>query len=364
MAEFLSQYGLFLLKMLTVVGSVLLLVVGVVVIASARRSQGGSGSIEVESINSRMDDYRDEMLGSLNDDALMDAAAKLKKQQKKSKHKADKKKAKQLLKAKDAQGIDEAIGSTAKPRVFVLDFDGDIQAHAVDLMREEISAILTVAGEGDAVLLRLESGGGMVHAYGLAAAQLARLTARGLKLTVCIDKVAASGGYMMACVAHKIIAAPFAIVGSIGVVAQLPNFNRLLKKHDIDYELYTAGEYKRTLTMLGENTDEGRAKFKQELEETHTLFKDHVANYRPVVDIAVVANGDVWYGTQALENHLIDEIATSDAYINGLLDSADVYSVRYVEKQSLGERISKVTELGISRACERALNQILKNRFF
>ncbi|MGK3627588.1 protease SohB, partial [Acinetobacter sp. A11] len=149
-------------------------------------------------------------------------------------------------------------------KIFVLDFKGDIQASAVENLREEITLILATAKAGrDRIVVRLESPGGMVHGYGLAAAQLVRLRDAGFHLTICVDKVAASGGYMMACIANEIIAAPFAIVGSIGVVAQVPNFNRLLKEHNVDFELYTAGQYKRTVTMFGENTPEGKAKFEE-----------------------------------------------------------------------------------------------------
>ena len=130
-------------------------------------------------------------------------------------------------------------------------------------------------------MVRLESGGGLVHGYGLAAAQLVRLKDAGLTLTVCVDKVAASGGYMMACVADKVVAAPFAVIGSIGVVSQLPNFHKWLKNHDVDYEMFTAGDYKRTVTVFGENDAEDRAKYQEELEQTHALFKHFVNTYRP-----------------------------------------------------------------------------------
>src|SRR5699024_4687864 len=133
-----------------------------------------------------------------------------------------------------------------KPRLFVLNFDGDVRATGVRDLREEISAVLQVARKEDEVLLRLESPGGVVNGYGLAASQLTRVRQHGIKLTIAVDKVAASGGYMMACVGDRIVAAPFAIVGSIGVVGQVPNFNRWLKERDVDFEMHTAGNYKRT----------------------------------------------------------------------------------------------------------------------
>lgn len=225
-------------------------------------------------------------------------------------------------------------------KVYVLDFKGDVQASAVENLREEITLILATAKAGcDRVVLRLESPGGMVHGYGLAAAQLVRLRDAGFHLTICVDKVAASGGYMMACIASEIISAPFAVVGSIGVVAQVPNFNRLLKEHNIDFELYTAGQYKRTVTMFGENTEEGKAKFEEELQQTHALFKHFVEKYRPQLNVEKVATGEHWYGEDALNLNLVDQLQTSDEYLLGLLPQHDVYVIQTRRKPTLGEKL-------------------------
>ncbi|WP_224991451.1 protease SohB [Acinetobacter pittii] len=225
-------------------------------------------------------------------------------------------------------------------KIFVLDFKGDIQASAVENLREEITLILATAKAGrDRVVVRLESPGGMVHGYGLAAAQLVRLRDAGFHLTICVDKVAASGGYMMACIANEIITAPFAIVGSIGVVAQVPNFNRLLKEHNVDFELYTAGQYKRTVTMFGENTPEGKAKFEEELQQTHVLFKHFVEKYRPQLNVDNVATGEHWYGEDALDLNLVDKLQTSDEYLLGLLPQHDVYVINTRKKATLGEKL-------------------------
>ncbi|NUG52058.1 protease SohB [Acinetobacter lactucae] len=225
-------------------------------------------------------------------------------------------------------------------KIFVLDFKGDIQASAVENLREEITLILATAKAGrDRVVVRLESPGGMVHGYGLAAAQLVRLRDAGFHLTICVDKVAASGGYMMACIANEIISAPFAIVGSIGVVAQVPNFNRLLKEHNVDFELYTAGQYKRTVTMFGENTPEGKAKFEEELQQTHVLFKHFVEKYRPQLNVDKVATGEHWYGEDALDLNLVDKLQTSDEYLLGLLPQHDVYVINTRKKATLGEKL-------------------------
>ncbi|WP_407500883.1 protease SohB [Acinetobacter baumannii] len=225
-------------------------------------------------------------------------------------------------------------------KIFVLDFKGDIQASAVENLREEITLILATAKAGrDRVVVRLESPGGMVHGYGLAAVQLVRLRDAGFHLTICVDKVAASGGYMMACIANEIISAPFAVVGSIGVVAQVPNFNRLLKEHNVDFELYTAGQYKRTVTMFGENTPEGKAKFEEELQQTHVLFKHFVEKYRPQLNVDKVATGEHWYGQDALDLNLVDKLQTSDEYLLALLPQHDVYVINTRKKATLGEKL-------------------------
>ncbi|HWY24630.1 MAG TPA: protease SohB, partial [Nevskia sp.] len=232
-----------------------------------------------------------------------------------------------------------AAKAAPRPRLFVLDFHGDLNASHVEALREEISALLQVARPQDEVLLRLESAGGVVHGYGLAASQLRRIRERGLRLTVAVDKVAASGGYLMACVADRVVAAPFAIVGSIGVVAQLPNFNRLLREKHIDFELHTAGEYKRTLTLFGENTNAARVKFREELDQTHALFKSFVAANRPQLPLQQVATGEHWYGTQALELKLVDELRTSDDWLLEKVKDADVYELHYRLRRSLRDQL-------------------------
>ena len=331
--EFLIEYGLFLAKVVTIVVA---LVVLVTLLISARQPgpQGEPGRLEVKHLN----DAYEQVTKSLNQ-AMMSPEGQ------KAAQKAAKKTEKQRLKAEKAalkRSSNEA-DPKALPisRVFVLNFDGDIEASAVSSLRQEVTAILAVASAEDEVLLRLESAGGVVHGYGLAASQLRRITKQGIKLTVSVDKVAASGGYMMACIADRIIAAPFAVLGSIGVVAQVPNFNRLLKSQKVDVELHTAGAHKRTLTMFGENTDEGRQKFRAELEEVHQLFKVFVRDNRPQVDIEVVATGEAWYGQRALEQQLIDEVQTSDEYLIEKMPTAAVYEIVYEIQQSKVEKLVK-----------------------
>lgn len=275
----------------------------------------------------------------------------------------DKKSLKASLKKSLKQAIlDKNKKSKDSGNVFVLDFQGDIKATHVHQLREEISAILTTAEKGDEIIVRLESGGGMVHAYGLAAAQLARIKDAGLTLTVCVDKIAASGGYMMACVADAILAAPFAVVGSIGVVAQVPNFHDLLEKHDVDVEVFTAGKYKRTVTIFGKNTPEDKEKFQEELEETHKLFQDFVTKYRPQLELDKVATGEHWYGEDAIKLNLVDKLETSDSYIMSRMEDAQVFAIHTRSKPTLAEKLgfAHAAQAVVSTAMDKLPDVVLK----
>ncbi|MBX3040803.1 MAG: protease SohB [Bdellovibrionaceae bacterium] len=251
-----------------------------------------------------------------------------------------------------------------KSHTFVLDFKGDTKASQVDSFREEISALLEVATPQDDVIVRLESPGGMVHSYGLAASQLLRIKKANLRLTVCVDKVAASGGYLMACTADRIVAAPFAIVGSIGVVAQVPNLHRLLQKNQVDYKEYTAGEYKRTISILGQITEKGEEKFLQQLEDTHLLFKKFVIENRPRLDLPKIATGEHWYGTQALELGLIDDILTSDEVLRDAAKTRAVVQMKYQKKQGMGEKLSSIMGRAAQGAFEKTLESLESRRWF
>ena len=320
-----AEYGIFLLKTITLVIAFGFIVM-IVVSAGSRQKKSGRGQLEIRKLNDRLDGYKKQISHVLLDKRDLKKINKEEKKQQKANRKRS---------------------EPAKRRVFVVDFVGDMAASAVFNLREEVSAILAVAGEKDEVVLKLESPGGAAHSYGLAASQLTRIKEKGLGLTVCVDKVAASGGYMMACVGDKILSAPFAIIGSIGVVAQLPNFNRLLKKNDIDVELHTAGEFKRTLTMLGENTDAGRAKFKEELETLHRLFKEFVRKNRSQLDMDKVATGEFWMGAEALELKLVDKIGTSDQYLMDLSANADVFEVSYRKRKPIPERLMSSASQGL-----------------
>jgi serine protease SohB len=257
----------------------------------------------------------------------------------------------------------ENSSSDAPQRVWVLDFHGDIKASATEHFSEEISALIDVADQRDEVVVRLESAGGLVHAYGLAAAQLDRLREASLRTTVCIDKVAASGGYLMACTAEHVKAAPFAVIGSIGVVAQIPNIHRLLKRHDIDVELLTAGKYKRTLTMLGENTQEGREKFIDDLENTHRLFKDYVSKRRPEMDIETLATGEIWYGNEAMQKQLVDSVQTSEAYLTERMATSRVLKVRLEMPQTVTRKLGLAVEAGVERAVLKTVETLDASRW-
>ena len=325
--EFLYQYGLFLAKAITIV----LAVAAIVVLVVAAKHKPKKGELEFVDL---AEDYRE-----LTDDLQQQLL--------------DKKAYKQWAKT-------QKNDDSAKERLFVLDFNGSMDAHEVEALREEITAVLAVATTSDEVLLRLESPGGVVHGYGLAASQLDRIKQQNIRLTIAVDKVAASGGYMMACIADRILAAPFAVLGSIGVIAQLPNFHKLLKKNHIDVEQFTAGEFKRTVTVFAENTEKGRHKFQQELEQTHLLFKDFVHKHRPVLDMAVVATGEHWFGYQALELNLVDQLQTSDDYLVQQFQSKRVVQVKYQIKRKLAEKVG----LAASTAVASSLNKLSQLSFW
>jgi len=333
--EILTQYGVFLLETVTIVAAVL-----VILITLARVLRSGpeerEGTLQVKKLKKRYE----RLSWAIQEKTLSPEAYK-------AKAKEEKKKAKRASKEK---------GSTEEDKkVYVLDFQGDLRASAVENLRQEVTALLRVVNPQDEVVLCLESSGGLVHSYGLAASQLARLKGRTAKLTVCVDRVAASGGYLMACVADTIVSAPFAIVGSIGVVATVPNFHRFLEKRDINVEQITAGEFKRTLTLFGRNTDDGRTKFTQQLEETHALFKDYLARHRPQLDLEKVATGEHWLGSQAKDLALVDEIKTSDDVLLEAAEHADLIHLRYKPSRSISGRLQRFLTKAFRGAATSAL---------
>lgn len=326
MVEFFLNYGMFLLKAITIVSAIGAIVI---MIFSATRGEGKSGGLKVENLN---DKYRD-LANTLRQHVLN-----------KKQWKAVAKEQKQHLKDVEKRADDEK-----GRKIFVLNFTGDMRASGVDSLREEVSAVVAVASKDDEVVLCLENAGGAVHDHGLGASQLQRIRDHGIPLTVIVDKVAASGGYLMASLGDRIIAAPFAIVGSIGVLAQIPNFHRFLEQRGIDYEQITAGKYKRTLTMFGKNTEEDREKTREELEEVHGLFKSAVTEYRPGLDIETVATGEHWYGTRALELGLVDELGSSDDYLMKAADDADIYAVSYKGHEGLVHKLQTAMSATLSQ---------------
>nr|WP_255777299.1 protease SohB [Halomonas desiderata] len=340
--EWLMDIGRFIVQMSVLT---LLVVVAVVVIARIKGEGRDRTRLKVEELNDRLE-YRRRRLTL----AATEPNAR-----------------KRLVKAfrRDDKSRSRSRKSPPEPRhtVWVLDFRGDIKASGVGRFAEEISSVIAAAETGDEVVVRLESAGGLVHSYGLAAAQMDRLREAGLKTTVCVDKVAASGGYLMACAADQLRAAPFAVLGSIGVVAQLPNVHRLLKRHDVDVELLTAGEYKRTLTVFGENTEEGREKFQADLDNIHALFKRHVAERRPDLDIEAVATGEVWYGRDALDKGLIDVLGTSEAYLVSRMEEARIVGVRLETRHPMSERLGMATSKAVEGAIMRVLERLDASRW-
>ncbi|WP_110687289.1 protease SohB [Salinicola aestuarinus] len=342
MSEWLADYGLFLAKTATLVIA-LGVVLGLLALGRRKRESGSDATLEISELDERFAKRRRQLSLAAEPRHRRRAVAKAMRRTLKAERKAPR----------------QQDSASAASRVWVLDFEGDLKATGTSALAELVTLLIGEAREGDEVVMRLQSGGGLVHSYGLAAAQLDRLRDAGLSLTVCVDKVAASGGYMMACCANRLIAAPFAVIGSIGVVAQIPNFHRLLKKNDVDVELLTAGRYKRTLTVLGENDEAGREKFREDLESTHELFKHYVQARRPTLDIEQVATGEIWYGSEALGAGLIDAIGTSDAYLADKLDARSrVLKVSLKTRRGMLGRFTKSAEGSVERGLDRMIERV------
>ncbi len=337
--EMLQSIGIFFAQTFIIVAAIVAVILTIAAVALKSKNQK---SFEIELIHEKYEDQTQALKQSLLSDS------ELKKEKKRLKKEA-----------KEKSQKEETLKTTPK-RIFLIDFlKGDIKASESENLREEISTILGVATTQDEVVVRVESPGGLVHGYGFAAAQLLRLREAQIPLTICVDQVAASGGYLMACTANKILAAPFALVGSIGVVAQVPNFNRLLKKYDVDYKEYTAGDFKRTVSIFGEITEKGEAKFKEQLEETHYLFKTFVSKYRPHMDIAKIATGEFWYGETALGLGLIDEIRTSDDYLLKKSKEHHIVKVSFEQKPTLTDKLTDVLSKAVTLTLSKTLSQTL-----
>ncbi|MDC1358838.1 protease SohB, partial [Gammaproteobacteria bacterium] len=380
--EYLIQYGMFLAKAATIVVAIVLVIGAIAAAGSRQRRASKRGEIVIERLNDHLEDLHDAVREEVIDPATLKLDNKARSKREKEEAKAETKRAKAEAKDKakekakekakpkgeSSQGANAAISEnkssndarlddapSRRKRIYVLDFDGDVAAEEVSSLREEITTVLSIAEPCDEIILKLESPGGMVHAYGLAASQLQRIKDAKIPLTICVDKVAASGGYMMACLADKLVAAPFAIIGSIGVVVQLPNFHKILKKNEVDYEVISAGEYKRTLSTFGEITDKGRAKVQEDVENIHEIFKQWVKSHRPIVDVSRVATGETWVGMQAKERYLVDELNTSDDVLVRACKDADVFEVNYKFKQTLQDKLGAAVEAGVARAANKLL---------
>jgi serine protease SohB len=335
--EILQHILIFLSQTLIIIAAIIVVLAAIGILVAKAKQQK---TFKIELLHENLQDHVETLSSALKS---------------KSELKIEKKKTKQHEKEK-AKLIED--GQYFKSKVFVLEFlKGDIKASATHHLRDEITTILGVATPNDEVIVCVESPGGLVNSYGLAAAQLLRIRAAGIPLTVCVDQVAASGGYLLACTANKIIAAPFALIGSIGVVAQVPNFNRLLKKHDVDYKEYTAGDFKRTVSLFGEITEKGEAKFKEQLELTHDMFKTFVGKYRTQLDMNKVATGEFWYGEKALTLGLVDEIKTSDDYIYNRSKDQQIIKVSFETKPTLSDKLSDAFAKILTQALSKILSQ-------
>lgn len=320
MIQALTELALFSAKSLIILG-IILVVLAVFFILLAKSKQKISGQLTIKNLNHK---YAD------NNEMIMQEIL-------------PKKEFKKFIKAQKA--ADKKRDDTDMKNIYVLTFHGDLHATAVGALSEEITAVLNAAKPKDEVVVKLESAGGVVHGYGLGAAQLMRIRNRNIPLIITIDKLAASGGYLMACTASKILAAPFAIIGSIGVIIQMPNFHKVLKDKHVDFEMHTAGKFKRTITMFGENTNEGREKLQEEIDVIHDQFKDLIKQHRPQINLEEAANGEHWLAQQAMKLQLVDELKTSDEYLLSQSHAANIYEISYEERKPLLQRLTSSVKM-------------------
>ena len=324
--EYLSELSLFFFKVLIAAGG-FVLAVTIPMAAAYRKKAGKKKTLKIEDLQEAMQPHLQEF------------------QQLSLGKKAYKAFLKKSNKEKSEKEKKEAKAKPRRPRSFVISFKGDKSASSVENLRDEISFILNIAKKEDEVILLLESPGGLIAPYGLAASQLLRLRENNIPLTVCVDTVAASGGYLMACVGQKILAAPFAFIGSIGVIFQMPNLYEFLKKRDIDFKEITAGKHKRTLTPFGPVTEEKEQKLKEQIQKMHDQFKLWVKQQRPGLDFSKTATGEAFLGREALELRLVDKIQTSDDYIMQAMKTRSVYKIAFQGEKSLLDKLFKKTGL-------------------
>jgi serine protease SohB len=310
MENILANYTIFFLKITTIIILLLLTLIMCLIIIKNKDNK----YIKIKNINKKYITFKKLFLSEI-----------LKKTEKK-----------QIIK-----NINEEEKITKTKNLFILNFNGDINASDINNLKDILSVIILNKKYVDEVLIKLTSNGGIVTNYGLAATQLKRLKNENINLTISIDTIAASGGYMMACVANKIIASHFSIIGSIGVLGIIPNINKILNKNNIEIEYHTSGKYKKTLSIIGENTEIGRKKFIESLENTHFLFKNFVKENRSQINIEEIATGEYWYGIDALKLNLIDKIQTSDEYIMENLNTTQIYEIKLNEKTNIKNKIKE-----------------------
>ncbi len=206
------------------------------------------------------------------------------------------------------------------PRLAVLRFQGlrDLNASGDQRLSEAIDEVLVNRDHFEEAVVIIDSPGGTTHGYGHAYALLERLSASGLKVTACIDRIGASGGYLMALPADRILAGPFAIVGSVGVVAGIPNVKRLLEEKGVSYRLFVAGDKKRVVHFADDDGPEVREYMDEKLAGIHTQFLQAVEKHRgDRVKLDEVRSGDHWSAEESVEKGLglVDELQTSAEYL-------------------------------------------------
>jgi len=170
-----------------------------------------------------------------------------------------------------------------------------------------------------AVVLRINSPGGVVGPTQELHAAVLRLREAGKPVVASLGAVAASGGYYVAVAADKIYANPGTLTGSIGVIFQLPNLDGLMKKVGIDYVVVKAGRYKDIGNISRTMTPEERQVLQSLLDDVHAQFISAVATGRKLDRAQVVgfADGRIVSGSQAKDLRMVDALGGLEEAVDG-----------------------------------------------
>ena len=236
-----------------------------------------------------------------------------------------------------------------------------------EIAADELAAALDDVAEDpqvDAVLLRIDSGGGSAVASETIRHSLLRVRAAGKPIIVSMGNTAASGGYWIAASADRIVAQPGTITGSIGVIAGKPVLEEAWRKLGVNWAEITRGANAGQWSINRPYTDAARARVEALVGSLYERFTDLVAEARdiPKPRVDEIARGRVWIGEAAAGLGLVDELGGIDVALAAVRRSLQLppdaelaISYRPVEENPLRQFLHSVLPFGVSLGSFRAL---------